>query len=81
MVTELQFIGVAAFLIWGLVASLCGVLIAAPDTARLVWRHRGVKPEAPTPEQDQATAAFASDHTAVASASPSSDPSLDAHAT
>ena len=46
MVTELQFIAVAAFLIWGLVSSLCGVLTAAPDTARLVRRDRGVKPEA-----------------------------------
>lgn len=47
MVTELQFVAVAAFLIWGLVASLCGVLTAAPDTARLVWHHRGTKPESP----------------------------------
>jgi hypothetical protein len=47
MVSELQFVAVAAFLIWGLVSSLCGVLTAAPDTARLVWRHRDVKPEAP----------------------------------
>jgi len=70
MVTELQFIAVAAFLIWGLVSSLCGVLIAAPDTAQLVWRHRGVKPEAPTSEHAQATAASAS-----------SDPSPDARAT
>jgi hypothetical protein len=66
MVTELQFIAVAAFLIWGLVASLCGVLTAAPDTARLVWRHRGVKPEVPSSEQAQAAIA--------------SDPSRDAHA-
>jgi hypothetical protein len=49
MVSELQFVAVAAFLIWGLASSLCGVLTAAPDAARLVWRHRGVKPEAPTP--------------------------------
>ena len=64
------------------------VLAAAPDAARLVRRDRGIKPEAPTtedvvdttPEHDQATAAFVSDHTAVASASPSIDPSLDAHA-
>jgi hypothetical protein len=26
MVTELQFVAVAAFLIWGLAASLCGLL-------------------------------------------------------
>jgi uncharacterized membrane protein YhaH (DUF805 family) len=45
MNTELQFIAVAAFLIWGLVASLCGVLTAAPDAARLVRRNRDVKPE------------------------------------
>ena len=45
MVTELQFIAVAAFLIWGLVASLCGVLTAAPDAARLVWHHRGSEPD------------------------------------
>jgi hypothetical protein len=71
MVTELQFVAVAAFLIWGLVSSLCGVLTAAPDTARLVWHHRGAKPETPgvTP-----------DHTAVASADPSSEPSLENHA-
>jgi hypothetical protein len=54
MVTELQFVAVAAFLIWGLVASLCGVLTAAPDTAQLVRRHRGAKPEAQTPEDGQA---------------------------
>jgi hypothetical protein len=47
MVTELQFVAVAAFLIWGLVASLCGVLTAAPDTARLVWRRHE-----PTPDVD-----------------------------
>ena len=35
MVTELQFVAVAAFLLWGLVASLCGVLTAAPDTLGL----------------------------------------------
>ena len=90
MVTELQFVAVAAFLIWGLVSSLCGVLAAAaPDAARLVRRDRGIKPEAPTPEDvlhttpehDQATAAFVSDHIAVASASPPIEPSLDARAT
>jgi hypothetical protein len=52
MVTELQFVAVAAFLIWGLVASLCGVLTAAPDAVHLVKRDRGIKPEAPTPETD-----------------------------
>jgi hypothetical protein len=81
MVTELQFIAVAAFLIWGLVASLCGVLMAAPDAAQLVWRHRGGEPEAPMPEHDQPTAVLVSDHTAAASARPSIDPSLEAQAT
>ncbi len=64
MVSELQFVAVAAFLIWGLVASLCGVLTAAPDAARLVWRHRGSKPgdeadrgqSAPVPGPDQTAA-------------------------
>ena len=80
MVTELQLVAVAVFLIWGLVASLCGVLTADPDAA-LVWRHRDSKPEAPTSEHDHATAAFVSDHTAVASASPPIDPAPEAHAT
>jgi hypothetical protein len=62
MVTELQFVAVAAFLIWGLVASLCGVLTAAPDAARLVWHHRSGKPQTPD---------VAPDHTAVGSAEPS----------
>lgn len=62
MVTELQFVAVAAFLIWGLMASLCGVLTAAPDTARLVWHHRGGRPESPDVAPDQ---------TAVTSAEPS----------
>jgi hypothetical protein len=61
MVSELQFIAVAAFLIWGLVASLCGVLTAAPDTARLVRRHRGNKPEPPTPANDRHTSPPRSD--------------------
>jgi hypothetical protein len=41
MVTELQFVAVAAFLIWGLVASLCGVLTAAPDALHLIKHDRG----------------------------------------
>jgi hypothetical protein len=49
MVTELQFVAVAAFLLWGLVASLCGVLTAPPDTVELVRRDRGAKPETQTP--------------------------------
>lgn len=42
MVSELQFVAIAVFLIWCLVSSLCGVL--RPETveqrARLVWRDR-----------------------------------------
>jgi len=79
MVTELQFVAVAVFLIWGLVASLCGVLTTDPDAARLVWRDRDSKPEAPTAELDQA--AFVSDHAAVALPNPPIDPSPGAHAT
>jgi hypothetical protein len=52
MVTELQFVAVAAFLLWGLVASLCGVLTAAPDAVKLVRRDRRPKPEPPTPTPD-----------------------------
>ena len=41
MVNELQFVAIAAFLIWCLVSSLSGLLAADPDEARLVWReHR-----------------------------------------
>jgi hypothetical protein len=70
MVTELQFVAVAAFLFWGLVASLCGVLTAAPDAVELVRRDRGVKAESPTPTTD-----------IVHATSPSIDPSVDAQAT
>ena len=52
MVSELQFVAVAAFLLWGLVASLCGVLTAAPDAVKLIRRDHDVKPEAPTPTPD-----------------------------
>jgi hypothetical protein len=41
MVTELQFVAIAAFLIWCLVSSLTGLLAAGPDAARLVWREHG----------------------------------------
>jgi hypothetical protein len=41
MVTELQFVAIAAFLIWCLVSSLSGVLAPDPDEARLVWREHG----------------------------------------
>ena len=70
MVTELQFVAVAAFLMWGLVASLCGVLTAAPDTLDLFRRDRGIKPETPTPSTD-----------IVHATGPSIDPSLEAHET
>jgi hypothetical protein len=64
MVSELQFVAVAAFLIWGLVASLCGVLTAAPDTARLVWRHRGSKRGDET-DRGQSTSVPGPDQTAA----------------
>jgi hypothetical protein len=38
---ELQFVAVAAFLIWGLIASLCDVLAGGQDEAELVSRKRG----------------------------------------
>jgi hypothetical protein len=41
MVTELQFVAIAAFLIWCLVSSLTGLLALDPDEARLVWREHG----------------------------------------
>jgi len=40
MVTELQFVAIAAFLLWGLVSSVCGMLKPAEEPARLVWRER-----------------------------------------
>ena len=40
MVTELQFIAVAAFLIWGLASSLCGLLKPDADDAELVQHGR-----------------------------------------
>ena len=40
MVTELQFVAIAAFLIWGLV-SLAVRADRRSDAARLVWRDRG----------------------------------------
>jgi hypothetical protein len=43
MVTALQFVAIAAFLIWCLVSSLSGLLALDPDEARLVWRERGPK--------------------------------------
>jgi hypothetical protein len=41
MVPELQFVAVAAFLIWGLISSLCDVLTHGQDEAKLVSRKRG----------------------------------------
>jgi hypothetical protein len=41
MVTELQFVAVAAFF------TGCGVLIASPDAARLVSRDRGTTSDDP----------------------------------
>lgn len=41
MVTELQFVAIAAFLIWCLISSLSGVLDPDPDEPRLVWREHG----------------------------------------
>jgi hypothetical protein len=46
MVTDLQYIAIVAFLVWGLAASLCGVFANDPDAARLIWRKRDAKPEA-----------------------------------
>ena len=41
MVTELQFVAIAAYLFWCLVSSLCGVLEPTEPAARLIWRqHR-----------------------------------------
>jgi hypothetical protein len=130
MVTELQFVAIAAFLIWCLVSSLSGLLAPGRNEARLVWREHGpagwsgwreahfgltaadrrvltqpdpvldsatrqalldtVMHQARHPDSDavqfavvrmssedmQATVVFASDHVAVASASPSIDPSV-----
>ena len=36
MVTELQFVAVAVFLMWGLAASLCGLLKHDVDDTQLV---------------------------------------------
>ena len=36
MVTELQFIAVAVFLMWGLAASLCGLVKQDTDDTQLV---------------------------------------------
>jgi hypothetical protein len=43
MVAEWQFIAIAAFLMWCLASSLCGVLKPEPDKepARLFWREHG----------------------------------------
>jgi hypothetical protein len=41
MVTELQFVAVAVFLMWGLAASLCGLLKPDADDTKLVHSDRG----------------------------------------
>jgi hypothetical protein len=42
MVTELQFMAIGGFLLWGLIAALTGILGAKDETgARLVWREHG----------------------------------------
>lgn len=41
MVTELQFVAIAVFLIWCLASSVCGLLLPVPEPALLVWRERG----------------------------------------
>jgi hypothetical protein len=40
MVTELQFVAVAVFLIWGLASSLSGLLKTDADDTELVQRDR-----------------------------------------
>jgi hypothetical protein len=41
MVTQLQFVAIAVFLMWGLLSSLCDVLARGQDEAQLVCReHR-----------------------------------------
>ncbi|MEO3761209.1 hypothetical protein ABGB19_23380 [Mycobacterium sp. B14F4] len=41
MVSQLQFVAIAVFLIWGLASSLCDVLPPGRDEAHLVSRERG----------------------------------------
>jgi hypothetical protein len=43
MVTELQFVAVAVFLMWGLAASLCGLLKQDADDAKLVQADRSAE--------------------------------------
>ena len=49
MVTELQFLAVGAFLLWGLASALCDVLLpeSTPDSAVLVVEasHRDLEPD------------------------------------
>ncbi|WP_160112678.1 hypothetical protein [Mycobacterium sp. 3519A] len=40
MFTELQFVAVAVFLMWGLAASLCGLLKPDADETKLVHSDR-----------------------------------------
>jgi hypothetical protein len=41
MLTELQFVAITAFLIWGLVSSVCGLLTPSAAEPVLVWREHG----------------------------------------
>ncbi|WP_156752374.1 hypothetical protein [Mycobacterium sp. ACS1612] len=41
MFTELQFVAVAVFLMWGLAASLCGLVKPDADEPKLVQADRG----------------------------------------
>jgi hypothetical protein len=45
MVTDLQYIAIVAFLLWGLAASLAGVFANAPDAGRLIRRRRDSRRE------------------------------------
>jgi hypothetical protein len=58
MVSELQFVAVAVFLMWGLAASLCGLLkhdvddADATDWSVASWREQdAVRPSDATPNQ------------------------------
>jgi hypothetical protein len=40
MITELQFVAIAAFLIWGLLSSLCDLLTRGQEEEDMVRRNR-----------------------------------------
>jgi|GEM_PF-6190608 len=50
MVADLQLVAVAAFLLWGLTASLWGVLMNGPEAAGLVWHRRDTRGSATSTE-------------------------------